>query len=145
MLGAYKLIFLIMENIEKDHKLLFDIYDINKDDSITLESFELILESLGLSAEFQSLLSEDYISRFSYDDFSQILKRLSEKVDLKNNQFLFEDYADESGYITESKLRELIVNHIDNITDSEIDNLIEDFMNGEDKINYDRFKKIKIF
>jgi len=145
MLGAYKLIFLIMENIEKDHKLLFDIYDINKDDSITLESFELILESLGLSAEFQSLLSEDYISRFSYDDFSQILKRLSEKVDLKNNQFLFEDYADESGYITESKLRELIVNHIDNITDSEIDNLIEDFMNGEDKINYDRFKKIKFF
>ena len=136
-----------MENIQKDHKLLFDIYDVNRLNSISYQNFLKILKTLGLSEEFSLLNIEEsnLNNQLSFEDFQAVMGNIVRNVEHEQKKFLFDQYSNAEGLISKTKLRELLNNHLDNMCEEDVDNLIEDFMLGEESISYDRFRTINIF
>ena len=136
-----------MENIQKDHKLLFDVYDLNRQNSISYQNFLKILKTLGLYAEFSILNIEAGIvnSHLSFDDFQSIMGNIVRKVENEQKRFLFDQYSDAEGLISKTQLRNMLNNHLDNMCEEDVNNLIEDFMRGEERISYEKFRMINIF
>ncbi len=136
-----------MENIQKDHKLLFDVYDVNRQNSISYQNFLKILKTLGLYAEFSLLNIEagNVNSHLSFDDFQSIMGNTVRKVEYAQKRFLFDQYSDAEGLISKTQLRNILNNHLDNMCEEDVNNLIEDFMRGEERISYEKFRMINIF
>jgi calmodulin len=144
---------LLEEQIE-EFKEVFDRFDADHDDHLTVQELGTLLTALGNSK------TEDEIDRMVTDvgcpsqgqdtliDFGSFLAIMAQKIkDTDTEEELIEAFKvfdrDGDGFISANELRHSMMNLGERLMDSEVDEMIhEGDIDGDGKINFDEFWKM---
>lgn len=109
-------------NLPKNYQTLFDLYaDKRSDCFINTSDFKLILQSLGFSAEAEKI-DEKLKPQTTWNEYAVTMNRLSKLNEEEERlSILLDLYANEEGMLTKDAFREMLINHVDDLTPEEIE------------------------
>lgn len=142
----------ISDEIKKECKDVFEVFDTDKDDKITIPEFEEAFKALGINLSKSELddIIDEYSDGNNYKfNFNLFCKIYSDFInthppseDDLNEAFKIFD-SDNDGIIPHLEMRYFMKNFSDNLKDSEIDELLKEIdINNNGLINYKEFVKL---
>ncbi|XP_057659057.1 uncharacterized protein LOC130895645 [Diorhabda carinulata] len=143
--------FILTPSQKADIKEAFDLFDGKGIGKIDMKDFKVAIRALGFEPgkeEIRKMVSEidkQGTGQISFDDFSYLLAtKMSEKdskEDLLKAFRLFDE--EKSGYITFYNLKTIVTELNENLTDEEIQEMIDEAdRDGDGKVSQDEFLKI---
>ena len=144
-----------MSSLEEDKikecKIIFDMFDYDKDSKITTKELADCLRVCGAAPSEQELemiiqgLEENGNEYISFEKFLVLLEKLLQNQDTEEhiiNQFRQMDKLD-NGTISEKDLRNLMSNYENALSQEEIDDIIQEAnVDQNGYINIERFAKV---
>ena len=133
---------------------VFALYDIDEDGTISSSDIPKVMKCLGCDftkEELDNLTNELDPREFGVINFQQFLVMMSRNMKprpSKENRlrevFMFFD-VDEKGFINAADLRQAMINLGENLTESDINQMIKEAGKEEDgQVTYDEFVKIVV-
>ncbi|KAI4739537.1 putative calmodulin [Aureobasidium sp. EXF-12298] len=132
-------------------KEVFNVFDKDGNDNITVDELGEVMRSLGQEpsqTELEDILNEidkDGSGSIEFDEFLSMMGRKVQQADSESElraAFAVFD-RDGSGTISAEELRNVMKSIGENLSDSEIDEMIKEAdANGDGNIDYDEFVKI---
>jgi calmodulin len=141
----------IPEHRLKDYRDAFEMFDKDKDGTITAKELANVMRSLNQDPseqELQDMIAEvdvDGNGRIDFEEFVSLMNRRSKETDIEEeviNAFRVFD-KDGSGLIGSNELRQVMTTLGDVLTDEEADEMIREAdVDGDGYINYEEFVRM---
>lgn len=141
----------IPETRMKEYRDAFEMFDKDKDGTITARELSNVLRSLNqdpTEQELQEIIAEldyDGNGKIDFDEFVTLMNRKSKETDTEEeviNAFRVFD-KDGQGLISSSELRHIMTTLGDKLTEEEVDEMIREAdIDGDGYINYEEFVRI---
>jgi calmodulin len=141
----------IPENRLKEYRDAFEMFDKDKDGTITAKELANVMRSLNqepTEQELNDMINEvdiDGNGRVDFEEFVALMNRRSKETDTEDeviNAFRVFD-KDANGLISSSELRHLMTTLGDKLTDEEVDEMIREAdIDGDGYINYEEFVRM---
>lgn len=135
----------------KECKIVFDMFDKDKDGKITTENLGDVMRILGAAPsqdEVEEMVRNIENSKDPLIGFEQFLKLFKRKLDTQDGEKeLIQEFKkmdrDGDGKILETDLRALMSNYDNALSSEEIEQVIEEAdVDDEGKIDYNRFVQV---
>jgi calmodulin len=132
-------------------KEVFDLFDKDKDGSITTRELGDVMRALGANptqAELQEMVNEVDSNDSGKIEFKEFLDLFARKLkDPDSEEDLIEAFKmfdkDNNGFISAAELRHVMTTLGEKLTEEEADEMIREAdMNGDGQINYQEFVKV---
>jgi calmodulin len=132
-------------------KEVFDLFDKDKDGSITTRELGDVMRALGANptqAELQEMVNEVDSNDSGKIEFKEFLDLFARKLkDPDSEEDLVEAFKmfdkDNNGFISAAELRHVMTTLGEKLTEEEADEMIREAdMNGDGQINYQEFVKV---
>lgn len=141
----------IPEHRLKDYRDAFEMFDKDKDGTITVRELANVMRSLNQDPseqELQDMIAEvdvDGNGRIDFEEFVSLMNRRSKETDIEEeviNAFRVFD-KDGNGLISSNELRQVMTSLGDRLTDEEADEMIREAdVDGDGYINYEEFVRM---
>ena len=141
----------IPEHRLKDYRDAFEMFDKDKDGTITAKELLSIMRSLNQDPseqELHEMIAEvdiDGNGKIDFEEFVSLMNRRSKETDIEEeviNAFKVFD-KDGSGLIASNELRQVMTSLGDRLTDEEADEMIREAdVDGDGYINYEEFVRM---
>eukprot|EP00249_Psilotum_nudum_P012010 c23528_g1_i1 orf=199-648(+) len=129
----------------------FNLFDKDRNGSITMEELGTVMRSLGQNptkTELQNMINEVDVDGNGTVDFSEFLSLMAAKMkdtdpeeELKEAFKVFDQ--DHNGYITASELSHVMINLGEKLTEEEVWQMIREAdADGDGQVNYDEFVRM---
>ena len=141
----------IPENRLKEYRDAFEMFDKDKDGTITAKELANVMRSLNQDPSEQELhdmineVDQDGNGRIDFEEFVMLMNRRSKETDTEEeviNAFRVFD-KDGNGLISSTELRHIMTTLGDRLTEEEVDEMIREAdIDGDGYINYEEFVRI---
>lgn len=141
----------IPEHRLKEYKDAFEMFDKDKDGTITAKELANVMRSLHqdpTERELNEMISEvdvDGNGRIDFEEFVALMNRRSKETDIEDeviNAFRVFD-KDANGMISSNELRHIMTTLGDRLTEEEVDEMIREAdIDGDGYINYEEFVRM---
>jgi calmodulin len=141
----------IPEHRLKEYRDAFEMFDKDKDGTITAKELANVMRSLNqdpTEMELQEMISEvdvDGNGRIDFEEFVTLMNRRSKETDTEEeviNAFRVFD-KDGNGLISSTELRHIMTTLGDRLTEEEVDEMIREAdIDGDGYINYEEFVRM---
>lgn len=135
----------------KEYKDAFEMFDKDKDGTITAKELLNVMRSLNqepTEQELNEMINEvdvDGNGRIDFEEFVSLMNRRSKETDTEEeviNAFRVFD-KDANGLISSTELRHIMTTLGDRLTDEEVDEMIREAdIDGDGYINYEEFVRM---
>jgi calmodulin len=141
----------IPENRLKEYRDAFEMFDKDKDGTITAKELANVMRSLNqepTEQELNDMINEvdiDGNGRIDFEEFVALMNRRSKETDTEEeviNAFRVFD-KDANGLISSTELRHIMTTLGDKLTEEEVDEMIREAdIDGDGYINYEEFVRM---
>ena len=141
----------IPENRLKEYRDAFEMFDKDKDGTITAKELDNVMKSLNQDPsehEIHDMIAEvdiDGNGQIDFEEFVSLMNRRSKETDTEEeviNAFKVFD-KDGEGLISGNELRHIMTSLGDKLTEDEVDEMIREAdVDGDGYINYEEFVRM---